>query len=69
MGGGKVFTFGDTIPGIKRPVIAEEDSREGDIVASYGNFEPRFSAKYQLDKRVEKLVTTTDGDSFCPIVL
>lgn len=48
LGGGEVFTFGDTIPGHKKPVVNVEGSNQGEVVASYGNFEPRFSFKYQL---------------------
>ena len=48
LGGAKVFTYGDTIPGYKKPVESVEETEQGDIVKTYHNLEPRFSMKYQL---------------------
>ncbi|CAM9961250.1 unnamed protein product, partial [Chrysoparadoxa australica] len=50
MGGPDKFTYGDTIPGRKRPVISVEETSKGEIISSYNNFEPRASIKYQLNK-------------------
>jgi hypothetical protein len=46
--GGSVFHYGDTLPGIKKPLrsITEKDTWEK--VSSFQNPEPRFSFRYQL---------------------
>ncbi|HCX21259.1 MAG: hypothetical protein CMB80_06790 [Flammeovirgaceae bacterium] len=49
LGGPTIFTYGDTIPGIKKPVIDERESEDGEIIESYYNLEPRLALKYQLD--------------------
>ena len=50
LGSGTAYMYGDTIPGIRRPVVdtKEYDSRE--VIESYDNLEPRLSMKYQLNK-------------------
>jgi hypothetical protein len=50
-GSGTKLILGDTTPGIKRPVINTEQVATGKTLAQYGNFEPRFSAKYELDDK------------------
>jgi hypothetical protein len=47
-GAGTKLVLGDTTPGVKRPVKAFENVPTGSTLASYGNLEPRFSAKYEL---------------------
>ncbi|MDH5610617.1 MAG: TonB-dependent receptor, partial [Cyclobacteriaceae bacterium] len=51
LGGGRVYTFGDTLAGIKRPVADVRETKKNEIVASYGNPEPRAAIKYQLGPR------------------
>ncbi|MEP2024521.1 MAG: TonB-dependent receptor [Reichenbachiella sp.] len=50
LGSGMTYNYGDTIPGVRRPLIdsTSYDSRE--VMESYHNFEPRLSVKYQLNK-------------------
>lgn len=48
LGDATVYTFGDTIPGVRKEII---DSREADnfeSIKTYNNLEPRFSFKYQF---------------------
>jgi hypothetical protein len=47
--GGTAFTYGDTIPGIRRPLIDQEEFDTWESIADYHNLEPRFSVKYQLN--------------------
>lgn len=49
LGSGKAYTYGDTIPGIRRPVIGEEVFESREVMQSYSNLEPRASVKYQLN--------------------
>ncbi len=42
--------LGDTVPGIKRPIRDVQTVASGKTLAQYGNFEPRFAAKYELTK-------------------
>lgn len=48
VGTGTKLILGDTIAGIKRPVRDIQSIASGKILAQFGNFEPRFSAKYEL---------------------
>lgn len=48
VGTGTKLILGDTIAGIKRPVRDIQSVASGKILAQFGNFEPRFSAKYEL---------------------
>lgn len=49
-GPGQKYFFGDTIAGKRKPVVDEVQIVKNESLASYGNLEPRFSAKYQLNK-------------------
>lgn len=49
-GPGQKYFLGDTIAGKRRPVLDEVSVKKNESIASYGNIEPRFSAKYQLTK-------------------
>jgi hypothetical protein len=49
IGPGNEVILGDTTPGIRRPYTINKVA-SGKIIAQYGNFEPRFSAKYQLNE-------------------
>ena len=48
LGGPDIYTYGDTIPGRKKPVESIESSSRGEIIESYYNLEPRLGLKYQL---------------------
>ena len=50
-GAGNKLILGDTTPGIKRPVLETQTVAAGKTLAQYGNFEPRFSAKYELNEK------------------
>ncbi len=51
LGKGTSYEFGEAPLGDSRPVISATAVEGGDIIADYNNFEPRFSAKYQLDDK------------------
>lgn len=44
------YTFGDTLAGLRKPVIDTVRVSSGESVASYGNLEPRLSVRYQLNQ-------------------
>ncbi len=46
-GPGDAYTFGDTIPGVRRPVATVTRVDRGESIASYNSLQPRFSFKYQ----------------------
>ncbi len=48
-GEGVAYTFGDVPLGERRPVVGFETFDQWESIKRYSNFEPRFSAKYQLD--------------------
>lgn len=48
--GGTVFQYGDTIPGIKKPLVSTTEKDEWETIKTYGNLEPRVSFRYQLTK-------------------
>ncbi|MEQ8470148.1 MAG: TonB-dependent receptor [Marinoscillum sp.] len=48
LGGADVFTYGDTVPGYKKPVIDAKETERGEIIDTYHNLEPRLALKYQL---------------------
>ena len=50
LGAGAKQTFNDTVPGIERTLIAEENFDQNEVIASYNNFEPRFGMKYDLNE-------------------
>jgi len=50
IGPGNVVELGDTTPGIRKPFRIKSVT-SGTTIADYGNFEPRFSAKYELDEQ------------------
>ena len=49
VGPGTAYMFGDTIPGIRKPILAEVEYNSGEDIATYNNLEPRASIKYQID--------------------
>ncbi|MEM9324035.1 MAG: TonB-dependent receptor [Bacteroidota bacterium] len=48
LGDGTIYTFGDTIPGIRKPLIGTEETDNFEAIETFNNLEPRFSFKYQL---------------------
>ncbi|MFD2932199.1 TonB-dependent receptor [Spirosoma flavum] len=49
VGPGEAYTFQTDVPiGTRREVITTVAYRGGDVIKTYGNWEPRFSAKYDL---------------------
>ena len=49
VGPGEAYTFQTDVPlGTRREVITTVAYRGGDVVKTYGNWEPRFAAKYDL---------------------
>lgn len=51
LGSGSKLILGDTTPGIKRPVEEVRKIGSGQSIANYGNWEPRFSLKFELDEK------------------
>lgn len=49
LGPGTAYTYNDTIAGERRSVVSETYYDDGETIASYSNFEPRFSVKYTID--------------------
>lgn len=50
MGEAKKITYGDTVPGLRKPVLAEEDFEQFEKIAQYGNLEPRLSINFSVDE-------------------
>jgi hypothetical protein len=50
IGPGTTYVYGDTIPGTRKPVIGAKSYASGETIATYGNFEPRFSFKLQTSE-------------------
>ncbi len=48
LGKGNKQVFRDTVPGIEKPLENEVSYDKNEVIASYNNFEPRFSIKYDL---------------------
>jgi len=46
-GPGTVYTYNDTIPGLRRYPISEQIYKSGENIVTYSNFEPRLSFKLQ----------------------
>jgi outer membrane cobalamin receptor len=49
LGSGSTLMLGDTTPGVKRPIRSIESYSANEQIASYGNLEPRFALKYELN--------------------
>lgn len=47
-GDGNAYTLNDTTPGLERSIVATEAYDQWETIASYNNFEPRLSIKYDL---------------------
>ncbi|MAY83042.1 MAG: hypothetical protein CMP59_02830 [Flavobacteriales bacterium] len=50
LGAGEKQVFNDTIPGLRKTLVESEEFGDFESIASYNNFEPRFSIKYSLDE-------------------
>ena len=50
LGKGNYFTFEETTPGIRPEVTSETETKRGETIEAYNNFEPRASLKYSLSK-------------------
>jgi len=50
LGAGNEFEFADVPAGFRRPVTNITTFDRGETIQSYGNLEPRFSIKYQLNE-------------------
>ncbi|GAB3540165.1 TonB-dependent receptor [Spirosoma fluminis] len=49
IGPGQAYTFSTASPaGLRRPLTSIRSYEQGDVIETYGNWEPRFSAKYEL---------------------
>ena len=46
--GGKIYHYGDTIPGIKKPLLHVDEKDRWETIRTYHNLEPRASFRYQL---------------------
>lgn len=49
LGSGTAYMYGDTIPGVRKPVVGQVEYESREVIKSYDNFEPRISVKYQLN--------------------
>lgn len=49
LGRGTALVLGDTTPGAKRPIRSFESFNANEEIARYGNLEPRFAIKYELN--------------------
>jgi CarboxypepD_reg-like domain/TonB-dependent Receptor Plug Domain len=43
----ETYTYSDEAPGVRRLPIASQSYKSGEVIATYGNFEPRLSFKVQ----------------------
>ena len=50
LGPGLYFTFNDTIPGYRSGAIDVQKADKWETIKNYNNFEPRLSAKFQLNR-------------------
>ncbi|MFY0688004.1 MAG: TonB-dependent receptor [Cyclobacteriaceae bacterium] len=51
LGPGTSYELGDTIPGMRRPVIGSQEHDDWDAIATYQNLEPRASVRFQLNEQ------------------
>ena len=50
IGAGEAYTFATDVPvGLRRLPIATQTYKSGEVIKTYGNWEPRFAAKYELN--------------------
>ncbi|WOK07323.1 TonB-dependent receptor [Imperialibacter roseus] len=48
--GGSLMTYGDTLAGVEKPLLAVTEKGDWESIASYQNVEPRASLRYQLSE-------------------
>ncbi|MDH4058670.1 MAG: hypothetical protein OEU76_07885, partial [Cyclobacteriaceae bacterium] len=48
-GPGTQYTYNDTTAGVRRVPVEEIDFEKGEVISEYGNLEPRFAFKAQLN--------------------
>jgi len=49
-GPGTQYLYNDTVPGIRKTVIGSKVYKKGEVIQTYGNWQPRFSFKAQLSE-------------------
>jgi hypothetical protein len=49
-GPGTQYSYNDTVPGIRKTVIGQKTYSSGQPIQTYGNWQPRFSFKLQLNE-------------------
>ncbi len=49
-GPGTIYSYNDTIPGVRRTAISEQSFSKGETIQTYDNWEPRLSLKVQVGK-------------------
>jgi len=50
VGAGTEYYFNDTVSGARKTLIGTKSYGKGETIKSYGNFEPRFSVKVEVDE-------------------
>jgi hypothetical protein len=45
----KIYTYNDAVPGVRRDTLSSRQYKSGEVIATYGNFEPRVSFKVQVN--------------------
>ncbi len=50
VGSGTEYFFNDTISGARRTLIGTKEYGSGDVIRTFNNLEPRFSAKYEINE-------------------
>jgi hypothetical protein len=51
IGPGKSYNYGDTTAGIAKPLLGTTDHKNGEIITSYFNPEPRLSVKFDVNDK------------------
>ena len=49
-GSGTQYLYNDTVPGIRKTVIGSKVYKSGEVIQTYGNWQPRFSFKGQINE-------------------
>ena len=51
LGEGTAYTYNDTVPGKRKTPLSEKTYKKGETIASYNNWQPRFSLKVQVNEQ------------------
>ncbi|UXP33515.1 TonB-dependent receptor [Reichenbachiella agarivorans] len=51
IGPGTSYEYADAEPGTRRDTLSTSYHEKGDLIQNYNNWEPRLSAKYEIDKK------------------